>query len=73
MTAKQQVEHRALLTKLMQIAHGLGTTTSDGDLIEHVRQMEVWFDKQIDIEITRAVRPFINFEATNLPKRRDLK
>jgi len=73
MTPKQQVEHRDLLTRLMEIAHRLGTTTTDGDLMEHVRKMEVWFDQQIDKEISRAVKPFIKFEATNLPKRRDIK
>ena len=63
MTPKQLVEHRLLLTDLMNIAHGMGQGThTEADLLQHARKIEIWMDQQIDAGITEAIRPLAKFK-----------
>lgn len=72
MTPKQQVEHRALLTDLMKIAHGLGTDYGNAELLTHVARIEKWIDHQINIEVSKAIQPFANVTVTrNYPRKKD--
>lgn len=62
MTPQQMVDLRGYLTTMMQIAHGLGSTHTEADLLQSVANLEKWIDHQINLEVTAAVKPFMKFD-----------
>jgi hypothetical protein len=62
MRPEQQVKLRQILTGMMEIAHGLGTTYSEDHLLAQVRALEMWIDGEINLEVTKAIQPFIRFD-----------
>jgi len=62
MTPQQQIDFRALLMQLMELAHTTQSNLDPGPLMSHVETIEKWIDHQMNLSASQAIKPFLKFQ-----------